>query len=75
VRFFAGLGTILIVINGLFALALNWRRWKHPLEPEPKQKKIIRQVVTWFFLIVVMLAAVMGLVAIAVPLMDMIYAD
>ena len=58
--------TLLGVANGVWALALNYRRWKHP-EREQRGGARLRLTVTWVFLgllaLVLVLLAVVAVVS------------
>lgn len=65
-RQLATLVPLLGLANGIFALALNYRRWKHPERETPKGARL-RLGVTWVFLgllaLVVVLLAVVAVVS------------
>lgn len=79
-KFLAGLGTLLFVANGIWALYLNYRHSKavtaqqgpRPYDelPETDRQRRIRKTVTWAFLVI--LAAV--LIAFLIPLFGAIIA-
>ena len=66
-RFLATVVTLLGLVNGVWALALNYRRWKHP-ERDTAARTRLRRGVTSVFLAVVAAALVLLAVVAVVSL-------
>ena len=66
-RQLATLVPLLGLANGLFALALNYRRWKHP-ERETAKGARLRRGVTWVFLGLLVLLVLLLVVLVVVSL-------
>jgi uncharacterized membrane protein YidH (DUF202 family) len=67
VRQLAALVPLLGLANGLFALALNYRRWKHPERETPRGARL-RRGVSWLFLGLLVVVLVLLLVVVVVSL-------
>lgn len=71
-RALAGLGTLLVIVNGVIALLLNIRHWKSASIVEPPSRRRVRRVVTGLFWTLVFLILIFALIGVAGDALDLV---